>query len=407
MTSEDLGSDDAVPSHPEARLDVRCGQGIPGLLALRDAWSALVQELPDARFHHQFAWTLSYLRNLEREEAAVHFFSFYRAARPVAIFSLRRTRRTVAGIPLRVWELPFSPHMNLCDILVARAENSAALLCELVRVLKQRTDLPWDALYLPNLLDDSVALRALQAAPLRFIRLVRSGQSMYFPCASLDVALRNATGQFKRKLRRQRKKLDQRGRVELTVVREQQALDAALVEFLQVEASGWKGKHGSAIMLHRDLEAFYRDLMIEFGAEKRCAINLLKLDGKVIAALFGLVCGKRLNLLKIAYDEAYWAASPGNQLLHDVLSHCGKSASLAELSLVTGPPWALRWKPDAQDVWDAHVFNTRPLGLAAYAMTRLRRYAARAKSLLSRLGEAGLPQDFGLAPGALAPRGTP
>jgi len=366
----------------KAAAELRCTSGIAGLTALRSEWAALTPMLHETRFHHQHAWLLGYLCNLERDPSAVHFFSFYRSGRPVGIFPLRHVRRTVSGVELRVWELPCEPHMDLCDILVARDEDSAALLCELVRALG-RPGLPWDALHLPKMIEGAVALRALQAAPLSFVSIARTGQSMHFNCGSLDSALRDASPQFVRNLRRQRRKLDRHGRIEVSMVREPAALEAALADFLHIEASGWKGACGSAIRLHHEVETFYRDLTRQFGAANRCSINLLKLDGKVIAAQYGLIDGRRMNLLKIAYDEAYAAEAPGSRLLHDVLAWCCESNEIDELSLVTGPSWAPgRWNPETLDVWSAHVFNTSPRGLAAYAATCLKPIAAGARTLL-------------------------
>ncbi len=371
---------------PDIAIELRVASGLPGLIALRDEWQALMPRLREARFYHQHAWQLAYLGNLERDVPAVRYFHFRRGARPVAIFPLRRALRRVAGIDLHAWELPYEAHMDLCDAPIAPDENSAELLCELVCGLAHATGLPWDVLHLPKLLDGGAALRALQAAPLSFITLARSGRSMHFDCSSLDAALQGASREFLRNLNRQRRKLDRGGRIEVALVREPEALDAALADFLRIEASGWKGAAGcgSAITLHREVEAFYRDLTARFGAERRCSINLLRLDGRAIAAQYALIDGRRMNLLKIAYDEAYAAEAPGSRLLHEVLARCCESQEIAELSLVTGPPWAPgRWNPQVSDVWSACVFNASPRGIAAYMATRMKPCVAAAKDLLA------------------------
>lgn len=365
-----------MPAPAATAIEVRTGQGLNALLALRDAWTAIAVTRPDVGFHHLYGWYLSYLRNLEQDQPSVHFFSFFRDGRPIAIFPLRRIRRRVAaGINLWLWELPRDPHMNLCDCIIALHENNAVLMHLLVDTLARRKDMPWDALHLSNLLEDSLALRALSTGALPRTVLARIGRSLYFPCDDLASALCNTTGKFKRDLRRQRRKLDQRGRVELSLVQDRTALDEAFAAFMQLEASGWKGNlgRGSAIVLCPNRERFYHDLMDLFAADERCLISLLKLDGRVIAAQFCLIAGTTLYVLKIAYDETFSAVAPGHQLLHDLLRHCCDSKLITRLSLVTGPPWAgQRWKPAAHDVWSAYVFNYSLRGIAAYAAASLR-----------------------------------
>jgi hypothetical protein len=206
---------------------------------------------------------------------------------------------------------------------------------------------------------------------------------MYFSCADMESAMRNNSGQFKRNLRRQRKRLECLGHLEVSLVQDGAALEQAFQSFLDVEASGWKGGagRGSAIRLSPHLVEFYRELMSHFSADRRCLISLLKLNDRVIAAQFCLLAGSTLYLLKIAYDEAYKADAPGNQLLFAVLEHCCRSPDITTLSLVTGPSWAVgRWNPEAQDLWSTHLFNDSLLGLVAYGAARLRAALAIART---------------------------
>lgn len=385
MNGQALIGDVVLVGAARAAPQWRRTAGVEGLDALSGDWCALAHTLRDARFYHRHDWMAGYLRHLERDPSAVHFFSVRRSGQPVAIFPLRRTVRVLAGIALRVWELPAESHMDLCDALVAPGEDSAALLGALAGELNRQPG-AWDALHLPNLLEGSVALRAVQAAPLSFVHLIRRGRSMHFPCDSMDAAMGKAASQFVRNLRRQRRKLDSRGTAQAIMVRDPHDLDAALEDFMRIEASGWKGSAGSrsAIALNARVHAFYRELTRRFGADRRCAINLLKLDGKPIAGQYALIDGRRMNLLKIAYDETYAAEAPGSRLLHDVLAWSCESDEIDELSLVTGPDWAVgRWNPESLDVWSAWVFNTTPRGLGAHMALRLKPFVAGARTFIA------------------------
>jgi len=371
----------AVRSHPSTAIEERMGQGLAELHRLEQCWHRLVATLPTPRFVHTFEWQLAYLRHLESNPETVYYISFTVEGRAIAIFPLRRVRRSVGHIQHWLWELPTHPHLILGEALIAPEWADAGLLQRLLGVLEKRTHLPWDALHLPNLLEDAQLIRLLMRTPLPRTHLERTGESMYFDCADLERALANCSSQFKRNLRRQGRKLEQCGSVTLCLARQGEELDAAFADFLRLEASGWKGRDGkaSAISLHAHLLGFYDELKERFAARGTSLIALLKLDGVAIAAQFCLRVGDTLYVHKIAYDETWQAEAPGNQLLYRLLDHCCGEPGIRQLSLVTAPAWACgRWNPEQMEVWEAYLFRASPRGLGGLAMRRFK----------NRLGEA-------------------
>src|SRR5207302_3481538 len=81
-----------------------------------------------------------------------------------------------------------------------------------------------------------------------------------------------AIGPKKRKeLRRQRRRLGDIGAVRCA----QSAagdIPAALQDFLALEASGWKGRAGTAVARHQDLQQFLTRAVIQLGAEKKATV---------------------------------------------------------------------------------------------------------------------------------------
>jgi len=385
------------------RIEVRIGQGSAALQDLESDWKTLANRLRNVSFIHSFDWQRAWLTHLEDSPALIHYVSMYDHGEPIAIFPLRRLRRSVGNITLWMWELPTHPHLVLCDPLIAPKWPAHVLIRLLAKILTQQTKLPWDALHLPNMLGDSVVMRSRLAATLRWTHQEKTGQSMYFDCCDLDTALAACSGSFKRNLRRQGKKLAQQGEVTLTLARSGGELDAAFAEFLRLEASGWKGEEGqsSAIALHPHLLGFYRELKTRLAATDDCLITLLKLDGVAIAAQFCLYAGNTLYIQKIAYDEKWHAEAPGSLLLYRLLEYTCRDTRIQRLSLVTGPAWAVgRWNPQVQDVWEVHVFKPSLGGLCGFAMRRLkqhvwvpvqsryRRYAGRRANLNATVAKA-------------------
>lgn len=109
----------------------------------------------------------------------------------------------------------------------------------------------------------------------------------------------------RRRLRQLRKLGDLRVAVETRVA------EGAMEEFLALEAAGWKGSHGTAI-LSRDPDAnFFREVASAAAREGRLVFVTLRLDEKLIGASVMLQIGTTLQAFKLCYDESLRKYSPG------------------------------------------------------------------------------------------------
>lgn len=361
--------------YPVSQITERVGLGMSELRALEPHWRLLAAAQAPSRFVHAFEWQVAWLRHLADHPDAVCYVSFFASGRPIAIFPLCRVRRSAGRVSMWLWESPTHPHLVLCEPLISPEWAGPELFRRLLAVLAAFDPRPWDALHLPNLLEDGVATRLLRAAHVRGAHFEKTGCSMYFRCADMATALAHCSNAFKRNLRRQGKRLAEHGQVTLCIAREGEELAAAFDEFLRLEASGWKGESGrnSAIALHPPLRGFYGELKAGFGRRGACIVSLLKLDGVAIAAQFALLAGGTLYIQKIAYDEAWHAEAPGSQLMLKVIEYCCNEPGINYLSLVTGPPWAVgRWNPEAVGVWDAYVFRPTLRGAGGLAARRFK-----------------------------------
>jgi CelD/BcsL family acetyltransferase involved in cellulose biosynthesis len=122
----------------------------------------------------------------------------------------------------------------------------------------------------------------------------------------------------RKELRRQRKRLADMGTLTSATTSEPAALTAALVDFLALEASGWKGRAGTAAKGNDAVSCFVVEAVSALAAQGRATVSRLALDGRAIAAIVTLRSGDEAWCWKIAYDEAYSRGSPGVQLLLDV-----------------------------------------------------------------------------------------
>lgn len=122
----------------------------------------------------------------------------------------------------------------------------------------------------------------------------------------------------RKEYRRLRSRLGEQGELEFTVLQPGDVLEIWINDFLQLEQAGWKGNSGTAVACLDDISGFLNATMPAFDASSRLLFWKLTLDGKTIATVFGLICGRKAWLIKIAYDEAHARFSPGVLLMLDV-----------------------------------------------------------------------------------------
>ena len=116
----------------------------------------------------------------------------------------------------------------------------------------------------------------------------------------------------RREMRRLRGQLEKELGSELVTV--DRAGDPAAVErFLELEASGWKGRAGTALATAND-DRFFREACAGFAAEGRLQLLALGTASNTVAMKCNLLSGDAVFCLKIAYDEELAKFSPGVQL---------------------------------------------------------------------------------------------
>jgi CelD/BcsL family acetyltransferase involved in cellulose biosynthesis len=137
-----------------------------------------------------------------------------------------------------------------------------------------------------------------------------------------ETLLRDALGAKKLKeLRRQRHRLGEVGALNFTVARTADEIAAAVETFLALEAGGWKGKRGTALVQHAGDAAFIRRATVELAARGQCEIALLTAGATPIAAGIILKHDTRAFWFKLGVDERFAKLSPGVQLALELTRH--------------------------------------------------------------------------------------
>jgi len=135
---------------------------------------------------------------------------------------------------------------------------------------------------------------------------------------SWDELLARVSQNQRSNVRRYRKRLEREGEIAFRTVRGPD-LGRELDRFYELEASGWKGAAGTAIIRDASAHRLYTEFARAAAAKGWLRLHLLELDGAPIAAAYGCVLGDAAFLLKSAFDERYRRLAPGTMLRAEAL----------------------------------------------------------------------------------------
>ena len=233
--------------------------------------------------------------------------------RLVGLFPIRIERRRY-GMPLAVvvgWTHAYAP---LGAPLVDR-EMAESVIAAWLSNIADNAAMP-DLMLLPLIaqtgafaatLADLLARRGCQATSFD-----RHQRALLLPGDSrADYFQRTMSGTRLRNMRRRHTRLQELGAVTLELAQGSEALARGLEDFFTLEATGWKGRAGTAASQDADIRPFIERAVTALGSEDKVLIHRLRADGKTIAVTIALKSGDTAWGWKVAYDEAYADYSPG------------------------------------------------------------------------------------------------
>ena len=169
-------------------------------------------------------------------------------------------------------------------------------------------------------------------------------------------------------LRRMQRTAERMGRVTAEILAPTRETVAAIVdEAMAVEAEGWKGRAGTALLRDTALARFYRrytELAAEAGILR---VAFLRIDGVPAAMQLALETENRFWLLKIGYDERFRKCSPGNLLIRETIRHAASRGLASYEFLGKEATWTEVWTTVARPVvaLRTYPFNLRGAVMAA------------------------------------------
>jgi CelD/BcsL family acetyltransferase involved in cellulose biosynthesis len=178
------------------------------------------------------------------------------------------------------------------------------------------------------------------------------------------------------------------GSLDFSIVTGGLGLGALLDEMFALEAAGWKGREGSAILSCPKETLFYRSLAFAAADAGALRMALLREEGRLIAYEYCIVGGASVFAMKVGYDENRRRLQPGHMAaLMNIRALCeepgldyydmlGNSMRLAA--------YKQRFATDYRTVSRIRLFARTPLGMLLYALYRAKPLARRLRSLVRR-----------------------
>ncbi|MGP9811602.1 GNAT family N-acetyltransferase [Rhodopseudomonas sp. NSM] len=153
-----------------------------------------------------------------------------------------------------------------------------------------------------------------------------------------DELLRGALGgkrlkEYRRLLRR----LGDHGEARFSVAQTPDAVAAAYDVFLALEASGWKGRRGTALLHLPELAARLRLAAITLAGRGACEIALLHAGEEPIAAGIVLRHQERAYFFKLGIAESFARHSPGVLLTLELTRHFCADPAITMADSTAGP----------------------------------------------------------------------
>ena len=234
----------------------------------------------------------------------------------------------------------------------AAVQDDLNLLAEAIR-----RDTPhWDIVDMHPMAFDSplfgMSVRALRRAGMItqsyfcfgnwYLQVQGRSYQEYF--ATLPSRLRNT-------VQRKSRQLESAGRISISIVKDRENLDAAILAYQQIYQSSWKGEES--------YPEFIRGLILMLADQGRLRLGIAYVDQQPAAAQLWIVCGKTASIYKLAYDERFSELSIGSILTARMMQHAIDVDKADEVDYLTGDEaYKQDWMSHRRERWGIVAFRT-------------------------------------------------
>ncbi len=305
-----------------------------GLAAVGPCWDDLVTRAaePNVFMHPVLVLAAAAIDPAAHIRALLAWQSCDGGQRLVGVWAFAVGRPRASPLPVRVLRAPPHAYGYLATPVIDRACLDPVLAAILDRIAVD-PDLPKIVAL------DAMGVEGATMAALARVLTSRDSEACIFehlrrPKLASDLEgkrylEKSLSSSSRKKLRQHRRRLAEKGALSAKIVSEPEGVRDALEDFLRLEASGWKGRQGTAVLCNQTDAAFMRAAVAALSELGSLSIHGLYLDRRPVSLQIVARCGPAVFTWKTAYDEEFQDFSPGMLLLEDYTTAFLADASIA------------------------------------------------------------------------------
>jgi CelD/BcsL family acetyltransferase involved in cellulose biosynthesis len=347
---------------------------------VEDAWQRLIPRVTNQCFYQRPEWFSAFITVYPEIAATLHFYIICRGDEPVAIFPVQMSRRGKV-ISIRQFSLPVEHQLYMPDVILVADEDHLELLDYFLNHLRHCSESGWDLFAVRDALENTDISRAL--AEMQSFKSFRrnTDRCTIVRILPYDQALTAMRKNFRNNLARRKRQLEALDGVEFAVETQPERVTAAFEEFVELEASGWKGGHGEprgrvarplAIALNDRKRRFYKQAIESLAEKQLVEMFLLRVQGELVAAKIWICLQEQCFSLKTTFADAFSRYSPGILTFDFAYRHQLTKGTTRVINLVFEQQSLKGWGTEILH-YQNHVCCNRSLrGRAAAALYSLR-----------------------------------
>ena len=355
------------PQDLEARLDPINDLALDD--SVRAAWRELASQGKNGEPFFQPEWIEAFAGSFGKGKQHL-LLSAWREGTLSGIAPLSRSGVFFGKIPARAYRSLSGIHSCRYDILLDDSDPERASKAMWRRLA---VDQWWDVIEAQDVPADGDFFRLMRHAnasgfitgvwPTRKMPFIKIPDRDKDPFSNCPKYSKKDRSRMKSKLI----KLNSEGRVSFDVIESNH--ERALKEFIDLEASGWKGDNGSAIASNSTTRRFYELTTTGLAPRGLVRIYEMRFNDKLIASDLGFLMNGVFFSVKVAYDESFSRYSPGQLLNRHIIEDLWENGSTTFDLMGTRMPYKMVWTTEVREHSHCYIFRPSLKGRLLHTAT--------------------------------------